>query len=216
MKKASIVGRWGMNAALFFYWFSNTKNFCYGVTWQGNVGMSGSWTGIRSAKFLHSTCCLLQNCWISPCFLLCTDRNGAISTECLQFLSLYRSQQMLGFGVFQAPLGALVPNYFHKNLLQLLHTLPVSPSSSNPLCSVAAENLAPQRHLLFLQLLSTTLPIRSSSANYIVQWEARMVFGQHPTWWDTALWKQSWTKQQHKHISKIVLEIEKGTLPQNY
>lgn len=51
---------------------------------------------------------------------------------------------------------------------------------------------------------------RSSSANYIVQLEARMVFGQHPTWWDTALWKQSWTKQQHKHISKIVLEIEKG------
>lgn len=192
---------------LIFYWISNTNNFCYGVRRWGNVGVSRSWTGTRSARFLYCTSWLLHNCWISPWFLLCPDRNRTVSSECLHFLSRHRSQKTLDFGVFQAPLAALV--------LQLLHTLPVSSSSSSPLCSVAAETSAPQRHLLFLQLLSTTLPIHPcvpTEAHQLIIWSS---------------WRQGWSLASTQHdgillcenspeqnsstnISAKVLEIEKG------
>lgn len=50
----------------------------------------------------------------------------------------------------------------------------------------------------------------SFSAYYIVQWGARMAFGQDPACRDLSLSKHFWTQQQHKHVDKTVLEIETG------
>lgn len=202
MKKATLGGNWGVIAAfkifiglqvgrkfLWCYMTGNSKSSCTAPAWLQSP-RSSSHTGMQSGFFLPG----FWHAW-------------AISTERFIFCHSAEAKQHGSLGIFQAPLGTAAHNYFYKNLLQLLHSLPTSPFTPSPLLLHDCWNLDTAKAPAVSAIAVYRPTHGNSSANSIVQRRARTVFGQHPACGDPALCKHSWAQRQQKHIDKIALEI---------
>lgn len=214
MKKANLGGRWGEIAAFkFFIGFQVGRIF---LRWY-MTGKSRSRCCTALTLWLWSPRSQ-KPCWhavrlLSPQFLPCLS----YLHRTFHFSVTLQIQATLSVGSFWPPLGALAHNYFYKNLLPLLHSLLTSLSSASPILLCGCWNLdtakapAVSAIAVYHPAHPSVFTHESLSANYVVQWGARMDFGQHPACRDPALCKHPWAQQKHKHIDKTVLEIETGT-----